>query len=541
MHASTLRDETMIASCTDTTSQHLPMGVPMGPFPSQLKIDDKKISDDQPTNPLIGKTNKNIFSTTKKNEVLECRFLRCAKKSFYTDSVSITKCIHPAAMKRTVSELLSSVSSQIDKKTANSERANCAVNKDDSLSEDNDRQQTKKSKPHHDIEVSHNIPTKTEITDTDITTTKDSESGHDVNIMNKKRSRFRKKRNRRPIQTTFELPNSSPISSLTEQAVPAIVSNSPSESAISSSVKKPLHQYVIHVKPLLILDLNGILCHRYRTDDVPQAIKCALDRHHEQQQVDKHPLQQNTDTTENTKSVTANESNTNSPELPKKIEVKSLYRIPIGNIASTPIIAREELDSFLTMLDQSFTLAIWTSAKPKTAKALVKALIPRDVRCRLLFVWGQDRCQSVSSTQKGFVKSRRSIIFRKHLSKVWTSYPIWNKENTLLVDDSPEKCPEMYSGNTLHPPPISGLKPSALNWIRKGNILLDTDTSTVPKAILNEEYVLSFSDEINIKRQETFFRELVIAWKCTLDGTFLASYLPEFGKGHMGWRSPVKS
>jgi len=210
----------------------------------------------------------------------------------------------------------------------------------------------------------------------------------------------------------------------------------------------------------------------------------------------------------------------------------------------------------------------------------VKNLVPKGVRSRLLFVWGQDRCQSVSVSSwkmglEGVAKTtnvgvggggqqqpheemgttpqitrannggdrrQRNVIFRKSLSKVWAAYPLWNEQNTLMMDDSPDKCPEKYSGNTLHPPPISGLYASSIEWIRKGNLLLDKglggDGSSNTATTDCEERVRSYLDDRNIDRQDAFFRKLVIDWKSTADDdAFLTSYLPKFGTGHMGWRA----
>lgn len=53
----------------------------------------------------------------------------------------------------------------------------------------------------------------------------------------------------------------------------------------------------------------------------------------------------------------------------------------------------------------------------------------------------------------------KGTIFIKSLSKVWDAYPLWDASNTLLMDDSPDKCPEIFLKNTVHPPPITGLRP----------------------------------------------------------------------------------
>ena len=160
----------------------------------------------------------------------------------------------------------------------------------------------------------------------------------------------------------------------------------------------------IFVKPLLVLDVNGILCHRIRYH------KC--------------------------------------PHIPK-----TAYRTAIGHIASTPVIPRTDLDDFLYYLDRHFCLAVWTSAKSKNATALVKALVPPDIAQRFLFVWAQHHCDKVYTQDN----DKEDCIFEKNLNKVWKDYPLWNVHTTILIDDTVEKC--QRSGlNSVHPPSMNGMK-----------------------------------------------------------------------------------
>lgn len=198
----------------------------------------------------------------------------------------------------------------------------------------------------------------------------------------------------------------------------------------------------IHVQPLLILDLNGILCHRIR-----------------------HPA---------------------SP---------SSYRPSAAHIANTPVIARVDLVPFLTFLDAHFTLAVWTSAKNKTAKQLVSLLFPIPVKERLLFIWGQQKCDAIS------IQGKEEPLFQKPLSRVWNEYPLWNTTNTLLLDDSPKKCPNF--ANTLHPPRLDGRLHGKL-------------------------------DLENEKLQFQFFQQLVTAFDD--DPGDVGLFLQKCGGGHMGWR-----
>lgn len=234
----------------------------------------------------------------------------------------------------------------------------------------------------------------------------------------------------------------------------------------------------IVVKPLLILDLNGILCHRIRRE-------CA----------DLYP------------------------QLP--------YRSAVDWIANTPIIPRPHIDEFLTTLAEHFCLAIWTSAKPKTAKSLLTALVPESISKRLLFAWSQKHCDRLEKL--GRDKSDGSdTVFLKSLAKVWKKYPLWNPSNTLLIDDSPDKCPEFK--NAIHPPPMHGKQLPPQHDESCGGAFL-------------------MSDEENAARQQAFFATLVQkhfwepheAWPNDKNQVGdaeakLADVLHQSATCHMGWR-----
>ena len=88
---------------------------------------------------------------------------------------------------------------------------------------------------------------------------------------------------------------------------------------------------LVKVNPLLILDMNGILCTRVRKREVT-------------------------------------------------LEEGESFRPFVGNVANTPIIPRTDLRRLLTFLDSHFTLAVWTSAQQRTAEELVQLLFPPEVR-----------------------------------------------------------------------------------------------------------------------------------------------------------------
>jgi len=219
---------------------------------------------------------------------------------------------------------------------------------------------------------------------------------------------------------------------------------------------------LVLVKPLLVLDVNGILCHRLRRREKDPNI---------------------------------------------------LYRKPIGDVAETPIIPRSDLIPFLLLLDQYFTLAIWTSARSKNADKILDLLIPTTIQKRFLFVWGQEKCNVVVQNKKH--------IFIKSLSKVWNAYePLWHPLNTFLLDDSPEKCPPCYSFNAFHPPSILGGQ--IIHGHRRGG-----------------------NDEWNQKKQWNFFQEFSNFWCSQFVETHydrlshrsrLHRFLQYYAWNHMNWR-----
>mmetsp|Transcript_21064 Transcript_21064/g.37900 ORF Transcript_21064/g.37900 Transcript_21064/m.37900 type:complete len:249 (-) Transcript_21064:21-767(-) len=171
----------------------------------------------------------------------------------------------------------------------------------------------------------------------------------------------------------------------------------------------------------------------------------------------------------------------------------------------------------IRVLDRHFCLAVFTSAKRKTARALVDLLLPKDVRDRLLFVWTQKECHPVvrvpsasdhdrleqeedeadgndGSDTGSFNHRHSSVIYEKHLPKVWKAFPLWSADNTLLIDDSPDKCP-YFVANAIHPPPLHGQTEDGRSTVAGNN-----NAGTI------------LSDEKNQQMQTDFFRRLVEFW-----------------------------
>ena len=330
----------------------------------------------------------------------------------------------------------------------------------------------------------------------------------------RKEKKLRKKQQRAQMQNEDMQPLS--IRVTTTKFHPALDKNATSRS-------------IVHVKPLIVLDLNGILCHRVRK--TPQSIS----------------------------------------------ETQSIFRPSCGNISNTDIIPRSDLEDFLNQLHESFCLGVWTSATRKTSKLLIEALFPPNIRERLIFVWHRSFCQLVkkNDVELSFTealdyrvdcvdnyntneknrrrkRSRRvegsteevaaaidddatktqststfqfqdDITAVKSLSKVWAAFPLWDATNTILLDDSPEKCPRQFRANALHPPPI------------RGTVSARIDTSACSED--KDSRSIFDDDEINQRRQRDFFQILAKHWEQPAK-TNLTEFLEQHAYDHvMRWKT----
>jgi hypothetical protein len=262
----------------------------------------------------------------------------------------------------------------------------------------------------------------------------------------------------------------------------------PSETIAATTVL-PSRERTIRVQPLLILDLNGILCHRSRPGREPPNVT---------------------------------------------------LRPSMGTVAQTPVVPRQNLQDLLHELDEHFCLAVWTSAKRKTSRMLVDMLFPPQIRQRLLFVWAQNNCDAVvvepeptttttdmvsadgdassdSSSDSVTVddheqheehshpstRTEDNTVYEKNLRKVWDAYPLWSANNTLLVDDSPDKCPFAVA-NAIHPPRLHGRTKDCQSLQTVTASTTTTTTTTRPNGAM--------SDEDNERMQAAFFEQLVQFW-----------------------------
>jgi len=116
-----------------------------------------------------------------------------------------------------------------------------------------------------------------------------------------------------------------------------------------------------------------------------------------------------------------------------KIEEDVTLPLPtiIGNFAAWK---RPDANNKLAKLFENYDIAIWSSAKMFNVEPLVRFMFDLETRSKLKFVWSQENC----TVEKG--EDPRKPLFIKDLSKMWKEFPEYDQTNTLLIDDSKEKC-----------------------------------------------------------------------------------------------------
>lgn len=122
-----------------------------------------------------------------------------------------------------------------------------------------------------------------------------------------------------------------------------------------------------------------------------------------------------------------------------------IYRTPRRNSYTIRPYALE----FIKMASIIFRLAVWTSGSSKRCMRMVNALFQyTNTYSPLLFSWFNDKC--LESDEYNDIHKR---ILLKNLSQVWDVFPDYNVTNTVIVDDSPEKCACNPAHTAIHPIP----------------------------------------------------------------------------------------
>lgn len=111
-------------------------------------------------------------------------------------------------------------------------------------------------------------------------------------------------------------------------------------------------------------------------------------------------------------------------ELPMNA-IPDLDNKPVG-LKPQYVFKRPNLDKFLDFLFQNFTVALWSAGNKPWVDQIVNNILKK-YKENFLFIWSRENCDS------------KKI---KPLERVWTLYPQWSSENTILIDDRMSMNPE---------------------------------------------------------------------------------------------------
>ncbi|CZT13699.1 uncharacterized protein RAG0_17201 [Rhynchosporium agropyri] len=108
-------------------------------------------------------------------------------------------------------------------------------------------------------------------------------------------------------------------------------------------------------------------------------------------------------------------------------------------------VARPNTTKFLRYCIDTFNVVIWSSARPDNVKLMCDAILDRDLRNKVVDIWGRDKfgLSPVDYDARTQCYKRLTMLWDDPV--VARSHPAyetggrWDHRNTVLVDDSPEK------------------------------------------------------------------------------------------------------
>ncbi|KAJ3218298.1 Cyclic nucleotide-binding domain-containing protein 2, partial [Clydaea vesicula] len=154
---------------------------------------------------------------------------------------------------------------------------------------------------------------------------------------------------------------------------------------------------------------------------------------------------------------------------------------------SKKVYLRPYLDAFLYNCSKKFEIAVWTTTNKRNTVTLTNLLV-LDI-FKPLFVWSEDECDTV-----GFGKTKETF---KDLQRVFEKYPQFNKNNTIVLDDSVYKASLNEDFNSLHLPSFTVCDPcfnplddaALLSVLKYFNVMFFKKTKDVTEFISSNRFV----------------------------------------------------
>ena len=130
--------------------------------------------------------------------------------------------------------------------------------------------------------------------------------------------------------------------------------------------------------------------------------------------------------------------------------VTELKGIPFNTVARAEkrgnqfIWKRPYVDEFLEYCVDRFDVAIWSSATKTRLMEFLPAVVRENIYNQLAFVWAQDKCDQDEHDHR---------VWKKNLQRVYNMFPQQHKDDVLLLDDVLDKVRdnERYSVMLVNP------------------------------------------------------------------------------------------
>lgn len=112
----------------------------------------------------------------------------------------------------------------------------------------------------------------------------------------------------------------------------------------------------------------------------------------------------------------------------------------------TKFLMRPHAQLFLKYCVETFTVVIWSSARPENVKAMCDVILPRNLRGQVAAVWARDKFGLTHHDYNQRVQCYKKLQMLWGDRQVAASHPCydfggrWDQTNTVLIDDSLEKA-----------------------------------------------------------------------------------------------------
>jgi hypothetical protein len=111
----------------------------------------------------------------------------------------------------------------------------------------------------------------------------------------------------------------------------------------------------------------------------------------------------------------------------------------------TDFVARPNALRFLEYCIETFSVVIWSSARPQNVDAMIRSIIPLPLCRKVVAIWARDKFNLTLEDYNSHVQCYKRLTYLWQDPRIAYSHPEyshgyrWDQTNTVLVDDSIEK------------------------------------------------------------------------------------------------------